>query len=199
MDMVENHSQIAASHDACPETWDNINSKLLPLLAPLHYQLANDVIDTAEAGDTFSTIVMGLLNTCNCIPYRSRTKRRSRLHSADKHKPRSIEKVLKVVTDEKNKARIDFRMNPSRFLNAVRLHHRILSVSRKSSFHKSALKQERAFRENPWEFTKSVCCNKAVVEPAFTSSACFDHFQSSFSSSSGPPYTELPEWVLKQF
>ena len=86
-------------------------------------------------------------------------------------------------------------MNPKRFLNAVRLHNRAKKASTKAKTSRSAQKQERAFRENPWSFSKSVCCPKPQVNPSFTMETGLNHFQSSFESSSGPQYSSLPAWV----
>ena len=101
--------------------------------------MAQDLIDVAEAGDLFSSIVSSLLSTCNPTPSRPCGG------SSGPHCPRSTDKLLANLA-EKNTARKQFQSDPG---SAVRVHNRCLKASRKSAFHRSALKQEKAFRSNP--------------------------------------------------
>ena len=95
----------------------------------------------------------------------------------------------------KNVETRQFRVNPKRFLDAVRLHNRAKKASKRAKTSRSAQKQERAFRENPWSFSKSVCCPKPQANPSFTMETGLNRFQSSFEASSGPQYSSLPAWV----
>ena len=67
-------------------------------------------------------------------------------------------------------------------------------ASKRATISRSARKQERAFCENPWSFSKSVCCPKTAANPSFTMETGLNHFQSSFEAS-GPQYSSLPAWV----
>ena len=155
--------------------------------------MAQDLIDVTEAGDLFSSIVSSLLSTCNPTPSRPRGS------LSGPHRPKSTDKLLANLAEEKNAARKQFQTDPGTFLSAIRVHNRCLKASHKSAFHRSTLKQEKAFRSNPWEFSKSVCCLKSSVEPSFTSSKCFEYFQHLFSSDCGPPSSGLPTCVKDQF
>ena len=186
-------TQFAAPSVPHFDNWNSINLELYSWLSPLHSDLAQDLIDIAEAGDVFSFIVSSLLSTCNPTP----SHPRGGLSGC--HRPRSTNKLLANLAEKKNAARKQFQTDPGTFLSSVRVHNRCVKASRKSAFHKSTLKQEKAFRSNPWEFSKSLCCSKLSVEPSFTSSKCFEYFQHLFSSDCGPPYSCLPTWVKDQF
>ena len=184
-DLVDHHSRFAAPSDPHFDNWDSINLELYSRLSPLHSDLAQDLIDVAEAGDLFSSIVSSLLSTCNPTPSRPCGG------SSGPHRHISTDKLLANLA-EKNTARKQFQSDPGTYLSDVRVHNRCLKASRKSAFHRSALKQEKAFRSNLWEFFKSVCCSKSSVEPSFTSSKCFEYFQHLFSSDCGPPLLWSP-------
>ena len=105
------------------------------------------------------------------------------------HHPRAVVRLTENVE------RRQFRANPKRFLDAVRLHNRAKKASKRATISSRARKQERAFRENPWSFSKSVCCPKSQANPSFTMETGLNHFKSSFEASNGPQYSSLPAWV----
>jgi hypothetical protein len=140
-DQVDNHSRYAASSDDHGIHWDSINDILSCNLIYLHSDLAIGLIDVIEAGNQFSTMVSDLLS--KYLP----------ILSLQDWAPPPKSHWRK----EKNIFRRTFNKDPESFLNAVRVHNKYLKASRKSSFHRSAIKQEQAFKDNPWEFAKSVC------------------------------------------
>ena len=115
------------------------------------------------------------------------------------HRPRSIDKLVSVTTKKKNESRKYFKANPPLFLDAVRDHNKVLQAARKSSEHRSAIKQERAFRQNPWKYSKSVCCSKSQQSPSFSETVCFEFFKAQSHINNGPAYNGLPAWVRGLF
>jgi hypothetical protein len=84
--------------------------------------------------------------------------------------PRAIEKLTDTVRKKKIIVRKNFNKDSESFLSVVRVHNRYMKASRKSLFHRSFIKQQQAFKNNPWEFAKSVCKVKSnKVDPSFTS------------------------------
>lgn len=65
VDQVDNHSQLAASPAVHLTDWDHLNNQINIVLIQLHSDLANGLIEVAEAGDCFSTLVLHILNTCS--------------------------------------------------------------------------------------------------------------------------------------
>uniref|UniRef100_A0A1X7UZW8 Uncharacterized protein n=1 Tax=Amphimedon queenslandica TaxID=400682 RepID=A0A1X7UZW8_AMPQE len=133
--MVEHHSQSAVSPGCHSLDWGSIDSILHSRLSLLRSELISDAITVVEAGHTFSSIVSSLLSTCSAV----HNKR-----SSGPHRPRATDKQLSAITKKKNSVWKDFRKDPSGFLNAVHAHNKFLCTSRQS-YHRSAVKQERAF------------------------------------------------------
>ena len=84
------------------------------------------------------------------------------------------------------------RANLKQFLDTVHLHNWVKKASVKAKSSRSALKQERAFRKNPWSFTKSVCCLKSQINPSFTMEAGYHYFKYTFEACNGLQYSFLP-------
>ena len=115
------------------------------------------------------------------------------------HRPRSIDKLVSVTTKKKNESRKYFKANPPLFPDAVRAHNKVLQATRKSSEHRSAIKQERAFHQNPWKYSKSVCCSKSQQSPSFSETVCIEFFKAQFNINNVPAYNGLPAWVRGLF
>ena len=54
--------------------------------------------------------------------------------------------------------------------------------------------QEKAFRNNPWKFSKSVCDEPPNSAPIFSCETCFQYFKDTHSDDN-VSYTNLPDWV----
>ena len=57
-----------------------------------------------------------------------------------------------------------------------------------------SLLREKAFRSNPWKFSKSVCEQSSRNTPTFSQAACLSYFKSSCDISN-QSYCGLPDWV----
>ena len=101
----------------------------------------------------------------------------------------------KSASSYRNHLRRQFCSSPRAFLTAVRAHTKLILCSEYISQHRSAKKQEQAFRKNPWHFSKSACCPSSQLMPTFSKYQARDHFSKSFSNSS-TGYVSLPTWVL---
>ena len=94
----------------------------------------------------------------------------------------------------KKQSRRTFSRNPSEFLNAVRAHHKAKKAADRLGQQRSARKQEKAFRNNPWKFSKSVCEDHSLPQPTFSMQTCLEFFQSTHSNDH-VSYTKLPDWI----
>lgn len=184
---TRDHSRFAASDDCLTQNWHAVDSSLRPHLSPLLSALSTGQIRVAAAGDEFSTILSSTIPTID--PRRPKGP----------HRPRSIEKLTTTLTIAKNETRRFFKSNPPMFLSAVRAHNKALVAARKSSHFHSGIKQEAAFRQNPWKFSKSVCCSNSRQEPAFSESTCFNHFNKLFNINTGFAYNGLQTWLTNQY
>ena len=158
----KDHSRFVALDDSLAQDWHSIDAHLHSYLSPLLSSLSGR-IGVMEAGEEFSSILSSAIssNVMAFIP------------------TRSIDKLVSVTT-KKNKSWKYFKANPPLFLDAVRAHKKVLQAARKSSEHRSAIKQERAFCQNPWKYSKSVCCSKLQQSPSFSETVCFEFLRLSF-------------------
>ena len=83
------------------------------------------------------------------------------------HRDRAIVRLTKRLASLKNNSRKQFPSERSQFLNAVRAHNKALRAERQQQREKSGFKQEKAFRNNPWKFAKSVCNEPVKSSPTF--------------------------------
>ena len=159
----KDHSRFVALDDSLAQDWHSIDAHLRSYLSPLLSSLSSGRIGVMEAGEEFSSILSSAIssNVMAFIP------------------TRSIDKLVSVTT-KKNESWKYFKANPPLFLDAVRAHKEVLQAARKSSEHRSAIKQERAFCQNPWKYSKSVCCSKLQQSPSFSKTVCFEFLRLSF-------------------
>ena len=147
--------RFAALDDSLAQDWHSIDAHLRSYLSLLLSSLSSGHIGVMEAGEEFSSILSYAIssNVMAFIPTRS------------SHRPRSIDKLVSVTTKKKNESRKYFKANPPLFLDAVRAHNKVLQAARKSSEHRSAIKQERALSQNPLSRSVVLNHNKAHLFP----------------------------------
>ena len=151
--------------------WASINNEFRSQIA-MRAALACEELGVEEAGEFFSKLLASHLHRCET--YRTTNE--------------GEERRKKVVQSQPEAIPID----------AVRLHNRARKASKRATISSSARKQERVFRENPWSFSKSVCCPNSQANPSFTTETGLNHFQSSFVVSIGPQYSSLPAWPVEE-
>ena len=170
--------------------WELLDSELRCMLSPVSDMINSNSISTSDAANSFSTIVHTHLHNArlisNCIY--------SNCHHIHHHDNQLI-KLSKKLAVAKNNARRCIRLETQTFLNSVRMHNKIVKLSRKSSQESSTRRQEKGFRNNPWQFAKSACTDSEdASSPTFTSSDACQYFSDSFSKTHSTNQS-LPSWI----
>ena len=178
--------------DSCQPTaaidWDLLDSEVNSCVSPLYELLCQNEVSTTTAAEEFASEFSRYLTDYGATKPTTSTRtvdHRTRL-------PRTTELRL---AREKNQARTTFRDNPRQFLQLVRAHHRLVQTSRTQTAAKSAMKQEQAFRRNPWQFAKSVCGQTRNIPPNFSAEEAYSHFENVFSDRM-VQYTKMPKWAV---
>ena len=145
----------------------------------------------AQYAISFSGILHGHLHAHNVITNcMSTTCKYER-----SHREVQIVKISKKLMVAKNKARRNISLDIRTFLNSVRVHNKLLKLAKKQQQFTSVRRQEKAFLQNPWKFSKSACSdNESKGDPSFSSSEVFEHFSSTFSGKHCH-YQSLPRWI----
>ena len=169
--------------------WDMLDSEINSCVSPLYELLCQNEISTTTAAEEFASELSRYLTEYGATKPMPSTRIRKR------HRTRPSRTTELRLAREKNQARTTFRDNPRQFLQLVRAHHRLVQTSRTQTAAKSAMKQEQAFRRNPWQFAKSVCEQTRNVAPKFSAEEAYSHFENVFSDRM-VQYTGMPEWVV---
>ena len=143
--------------------WSVVNEELVTMLSPIHAELANNVCSPCEAAEEFSTLITAHLRHHSLI-HRDKTSSQQ----AFQHRDRAVVRLTKRLAAIKNNLRRKFPSNQSEFLNAVRVHNLSVKAMNELEFQRSSRKQEKAFRCNPWKFSKSVCKDASENGPTFS-------------------------------
>ena len=178
---------VCGSHE---QDWEVIDDEFRAIITPVHSALSSEVIGVEEAGEVFSEVLSYHLHQHNLMSDKSFSR-----NQGDHHE-RSVVKLTNRLAKAKNLERRSIREDARPFLHAVRLHNRVKKASTNFTSFRSACKQERAFKKNPWSFAKSVCCSKVLVQPTCGPEACFNYFKASFDISNGLEYTSFPSWIV---
>ena len=179
-------SQLANPANVLQLDWSLIDTEFNSILGPLHEALAAG-LHTSEAAAIFADLLASHLTQHDVLQGPKPETQRN-------HRERSIIKLTRRLRELKNKERQSFRRRPKEFLNAVRIHHKSLKAAKRQEAAESGRRQERAFRENPWKFAKSVCNPSATADPSFSAQTALTYFQGSFSDADST-YTEFPDWI----
>ena len=111
------------------------------------------------------------------------------------HKQRSIIKLTKRLAKVKTACRREFLSIPKQFLCSVRAHNKVKQAKDQYLELRATRKQERAFKQNPWKFAKSVCNSKQNLLPTFSMSTCYEYFKETYSEIEVTYTSGLPDWV----
>ena len=189
------HSQSATSgchlrdHLHSTHDWTTIDDEFRTIIAPIHATLACDEVGVEEAAEIFSDLLSSHLQHHDVIRV---TDQRDK---STTHRPRAIVRLTERLAKAKNIQRRQFKTHPREFLDAVRLHNRVKKAADNATISRSTRQQEKAFRSNPWVFSKSICNPKSQTVPHFTMEEGLKHFKPSFETSKDPKYSSLPTWV----
>ena len=150
-----------------------------------------DVIGTAEAANSFSSILVSHLQYYGIIQTYN-------YHS--NHCDGSIVKHCKTLAEKKNKLRKDINSSTGEkgYFGAVRAHNKMLKHAKKLAKHQRITNEERLYKKNPWQFAKETCNTKSKLEPTFSKEEALNYFSNSFSSEYSK-YSSLPDWVYTAF
>ena len=184
------NSQFATSGCQSPRDWTSIDDEFRSLVAPVHTSLACDELGVEEAAEIFSDLLSSHLQQHDVIFSPNQPEQRT-----GPQRPRAIMRLTIRLAKAKNAQQSQFKGNPKDFLDAVRLHNRVKKAADNAAISRTTCQQERAFRSNPWVFSKSVCLPKSQTAPTFTMEAGLQHFKPSFEAPKVPHYSSLPNWV----
>ena len=168
--LVSHHSQSATVSGT---TWLEVDAELSAMLFPVHSLLSSDSISPTEAGESFASILFFQLMRHGVI--------NSATQALGPHRERGLVTLTKRLSRLKNSIRSDKGVS-KQFLTAVRVHNRVLRTPRQVSQNTLIRRKEKAFRSNPWSFSKQVCGSSNRVSTLFSSEVVFKHFSSSFSA-----------------
>lgn len=195
--MVVTHGDSSLSHSAVGNQhsfidWSFIDDEFRCLVSPLHASLSMDILHSSEASEHFTELLHSHLELHGLFNTKFNGKNSC---PTGPHHERGIIKLTYRLAKEKNKARRNFSAQPANFLNGVRSHNKAIKAARQFCQKRSACQQERAFRHNPWCFSKSVCKPQmASIPPAFSKEECECYFEKLYSGKDGH-YSKLPDWV----
>ena len=174
--------------------WSLINEELATMICPLHSELVNNITPSVAAKE-FASLVSAHLEH-RCALKKSPTQSIG-LTTNGQIRERAIVRLTKCLAELKNQSRHTFPHNPFEFLNVVRVHRKSKTATDHYAQHRSARKQEKAFRNNPWKFSKSIYEDLNTSQPTFSMQICLDYFQSTYSEAN-VSYKKLPDWVREE-
>lgn len=193
-------SQSATTAAESP-SWTAIDAEFRSIIAPTTSLLANDDISPAEAGDSLSLQIKAHLENWKILkpPRNSPSCNNTPTCSASLiRRTRRIEATNERLRILKNSSRKHMKCTSSSFFNLVRAHNK----TKKACVHlekcRELRKNEKAFRSNPWHFSKSVCSSQHSTKDYSHGTGCsqdeaYKYFSDSFAEKSG--YSGLPSWV----
>lgn len=119
--------------------WEVMDDELKCMLAPV---TDSNLISTTEAANSFSSILHEHLHTQGLISMCMNDCGRV------KHHDNQLVKISRKLAVTKNNAKKCINLSPRTFLNAVR---KIIKLSRRNTHQTSIRRQEKAFKNNPWQ------------------------------------------------
>ena len=172
-----------------PIDWRVVNADLQADLDVLHHQLSSRSISISAAEESFVTITVSTLSRSNLLK-----EKRPGINPRGLHRLSSIQKTARNLAMTKNSLRGSISTNPRPFLNAVRAHNKVAKVAADAANHRSTLQQERKYRQNPFEFARSILQSKKNQPPEFSAQSAHQFLRTSFSKEPCT-YAGLPDWI----
>ena len=149
------------------------------LIAPVHFRLASDDVQPPDAAAVFTSLLRDHLESHDQLP---RTRRKTGQEKWVGMVPRTkkIERIVKHQKSTKNSLRKYRKENPKAFLDVCRLYNKCFNSKKKLNH--DVCREEKAFRTNPWHFSKKVCNGKTnQQQPEFDASQALAHLQTTFT------------------
>ena len=153
------------------------------MLSLLHRELSNDNVSPSIAVEELVSLLSAHLEHYSVID-----------HSFDTSLLSSNHRECNCSSKLKNQSRRKFSTSPGKFLSAVRAHNKAKKAMDHHNNQRSMKKQEKAFKRNPWKFSKSVCEDKPDTPLSFSLTTCHKYFESIYSKSK-VTYNGLPDRV----
>lgn len=169
--------------------WREINQDLSSLLAPVHFDLCNGLINPKQAGDTFSEVLTEFLKS---VPEIS-NKQSDRYIS---HEPKTLSAARKKKNALRKKA---FSRNATAedrkaFNDAIKSVSHLKHLEEKKREGKSASFQEKQSKDNFWSFAKKAAEGNLSTNPArpsFSAEYANRYYPQKYSSSTPLDVTKL--------
>ena len=173
--------------------WRNtVDSEFPSIIAPFLFCLSANDLDTAEAGEIFSSLLKAHLEWCGAIKGKTPPENPQSSHTI--RRTRKIVKVTEDIRRLKNNSRSTLKRTPSAFHNLVRLHNKTRKAKDNLEASQSLKRHERAFRNNPWHYAKSACkMLNLQTELTCTCTEAHDYFASMVTDNSN--YSSLSSWI----
>ena len=137
--------------------WSVFNEELTTMLSPIHAEVVNNVTTPSEAARECTLTSITLKSSSSLWLTTSSTSDRAPIKTYGHHQVQSKKKLF---------------IYRSEFLNAIRAQNKTVKAVSELQHHWSARNLERAFRCNPWKFSKSVCDEPIQQLPKFSQMSC---------------------------
>ena len=164
------------------------------MIVPIHFRLATDDLQPTAAVTIFTSLLNDHLERHGQLPKMNCDTRQKEWANLV-HRTRKIKKkIVENLKGIKNNLRKHPKENPRAFLNICRLYNKCFRGKRKLDQDHDVRSQEKAFRANPWHFSKKVCKGKTnQQQPEFDANQALAYFQT--ASTGDSHYSILPNWV----
>ena len=171
-----------------------IDAEFRSIVASTSIRLASNEINTAEAGDIFSTRFKAHLERHEIL--KEPKKPGSGNATEIVRRTSRIEKASEHLRKMKNTGRKNRKQDRSSFNNLIRAHNKVKKACDKLADERSLRVHERAFRSNPWHYAKKVCTDKSP-KPTLDCSQESAYTYFAEISRDDESYSVFPSWVAE--
>ena len=162
--------------------WQQIDSELKETLSPLHFGLANNVINPQDAGMQFSETLYDFFGSKPEFIVENGEKEAYR-----KNQPNAIQEAKKLKNDLRKKIQKKDATKEDRkmFGQSVRYHNYVLKEQKLRDKDNARKNQEKMYHDNFWEFSRKLSrgeLNKPAQKPTFDKSAADEYYPRMYST-----------------
>ena len=166
------------------DEWKQLDVDLKARTAPLHHELANDLMTPKEAGKHFVEILTEVLNSRSDHPSNDGTE----YNEFYRKRPT---KTLQSVTKLKNKLRKKaYGKNGTEedrklFRQALKAHNQLKRIERRKEKESNTSRQEKMYMKDFWDFAKKCSSgnlDKQSPKPTFSLETANRYYQESYST-----------------
>ena len=169
--------------------WNDINHDLASALAPLHFDLSNDLISPKVGGELFTDTLVEFLKSIPDI-----SCRKSKTYQA--HSPKTLANAKKLKNTLRKKAFSPSGTDEDRkaFHDAIKTVSYLKKMERKKNKEKQTEFEEKQFLNNFWSFAKRCAEGRISTDPArptFGEAAANKYYPNKYSVASHIDTTNL--------